>query len=68
MEVDQPAKIKSTKRTSDEGYHSDDSPIKLESDLETQAKMISKESEKFKEKYQAIKIMYNSANGVIYEG
>jgi len=55
-------------RISDEGYSSDISPTKIEVDEKVTKDLIKKESEEFKTKYFVKKILYNSANGVIYDG
>ena len=56
-----------SKRISDEGYQSDQSPIKNDCDTE-KLEIIEAEAIEFKNKYTVTKMMYNSANGVIYEG
>lgn len=56
-----------SKRISDEGYQSDQSPIKNDCDKE-KLEIIEAEAIEFKNKYTVTKMMYNSANGVIYEG
>lgn len=55
-------------RISDEGYSSDLSPTKIEHDEKATKLLIKQESEEFKTKYFVRKILYNSANGVIYDG
>ena len=63
MEIDQ-----EQRKLSDEGYGSDLSPIKNEDSDKNAKNLIKKESEEFKAKYFVKKILYNSANGVVYEG
>ena len=68
MEVEIPERIPE-KRPSDEGYSSDISPSKIiESGEKSIKTLIKQETEEFKAKYFVRKILYNSANGVIYEG
>ena len=56
------------KRISDEGYQSDESPNKkLKFEIEKN-QTIEEQLKEFNEKYIVTKIMYDSANGVIYEG
>ena len=71
VEISNPIPERTEKRPSDEGYSSDLSPSKV---IESEEKyknlkaLIKQETEEFKTKYFVRKILYNSANGVIYEG
>ena len=71
VEISNPIPERTEKRPSDEGYSSDLSPSKI---IESEEKsknlkaLIKQETEEFKTKYFVRKILYNSANGVIYEG